>query len=845
MDKIFSVLAQTFFPYNLKKSSIYNSYVILLIYFIGKNAFLFQEIWSQCNAMNKLIANVLENKLFSSNLFIIHRTIQIIKSIYDYNQITENSIEFNHTNIYEYLDELNIDSDTFKDIKFRDSIVYLFRNTFENENDLNRHVLNEFIGKFLKFIINRKTENNNKLFDYIKLTGYFLDILGICDKLSKLTATNIDLLINFIDENHSIEYENEIELFLMKTIYTEIYSVLNQLEAKSLVISDITMCKKIIQPALKFNTKLLYSAINIIAYNYSTKEYSDLIHLKDYTECAKKVLDIDYEKFDQIDLSEQIQFIEFSINYFDYILTLMTTNKDLMKINDNLNNAINDIVLIKNFNFFNTLLSLVYNIAQVSVKFCLNFHKNSKNGILILFKLISNEIMLKYTIAGEDKIFSHLLIDSFNNILLLIHNLSRVAYKNKPIWNNCSDSNPILILLKLTTNQSKEITSLLPIEFISYLIIANLVSDEDIIKFNCDLKKVIKYLIDKIENFAFLLETANNDKMEFNLQELIKPLFIFSKFDELKYLIYVDFNMKEILSKIIFNGNEIEQELAFKLMYQLCFDKRIANEIVNDLKLYDLIKKEQKMNNNKTCECISWIVEMKCFFKSDKQIMISYNRESRDLCLNIKNELELKFGFQCWLDCVDDTSAGNKLETILNAIEQSQCVLICMTEKYKESPMCRLEAEYVIKLNKPFVPIIMQKNYKPNGWMTFALDSSRILIDITKFEFNECIRTIQNEITSLIILNNNTNNNRVSGKSRIIIDWSNEQVMKWLKEKQFNANIVKSLEISNNNSGKCLYQLHEIYKKTPEFICNQIIAETNIKLIDLTYFLYELEKLFK
>ena len=102
----------------------------------------------------------------------------------------------------------------------------MFRNTFENENDLNRHVLNEFIGKFLKFIINRKTENNNKLFDYIKLTGYFLDILGICDKLSKLTATNIDLLINFIDENHSIEHENEIELFLMKTIYTEIYSVL-------------------------------------------------------------------------------------------------------------------------------------------------------------------------------------------------------------------------------------------------------------------------------------------------------------------------------------------------------------------------------------------------------------------------------------------------------------------------------------------------------------------------------------------------------------------------------------------------------------------------------------------
>ncbi len=38
-----------------------------------------------------------------------------------------------------------------------------------------------------------------------------------------------------------------------------------------------------------------------------------------------------------------------------------------------------------------------------------------------------------------------------------------------------------------------------------------------------------------------------------------------------------------------------------------------------------------------------------------------------------------------------------------------------MTEKYKLSSNCRLEAEYTIQLNKPIVPLILQANYKPDG----------------------------------------------------------------------------------------------------------------------------------
>jgi hypothetical protein len=101
---------------------------------------------------------------------------------------------------------------------------------------------------------------------------------------------------------------------------------------------------------------------------------------------------------------------------------------------------------------------------------------------------------------------------------------------------------------------------------------------------------------------------------------------------------------------------------------------------------------------------------------NNKQIMISYNRESRDIILKIKNELEnLQIGFKIWIDFED--IHGSSLESMAKAIEQSQCVIIGMTENYKQSTNCRAEAEYAFQLNRKIVPLILQKDFKPNGWL--------------------------------------------------------------------------------------------------------------------------------
>ena len=96
--------------------------------------------------------------------------------------------------------------------------------------------------------------------------------------------------------------------------------------------------------------------------------------------------------------------------------------------------------------------------------------------------------------------------------------------------------------------------------------------------------------------------------------------------------------------------------------------------------------------------------------KTQKQrhVMISFIKESRDTCFRIKDCLEKLLNIKLWMDT--DNIYGNIWGAMSNAIDQSYCILICMTEKYKESRYCKFEAEYMFKTNKPFIALLMQKS---------------------------------------------------------------------------------------------------------------------------------------
>lgn len=94
--------------------------------------------------------------------------------------------------------------------------------------------------------------------------------------------------------------------------------------------------------------------------------------------------------------------------------------------------------------------------------------------------------------------------------------------------------------------------------------------------------------------------------------------------------------------------------------------------------------------------------------------MISYNCGSREMCMKIREELKAR-GYQVWIDV--EQIYGSSLQSMAEAVENCFVFLMCVSEKYYLSPNCRLEAEYAVRLQKPIIPLIMQPDYMPLGWL--------------------------------------------------------------------------------------------------------------------------------
>lgn len=66
--------------------------------------------------------------------------------------------------------------------------------------------------------------------------------------------------------------------------------------------------------------------------------------------------------------------------------------------------------------------------------------------------------------------------------------------------------------------------------------------------------------------------------------------------------------------------------------------------------------------------------------------MISYQWDVQDVVIQIRNKLQAT-GFKVWMDI--DEMGGSTLESMAKAVEDAAVVLICVSQKYKDSPNCR------------------------------------------------------------------------------------------------------------------------------------------------------------
>jgi len=131
--------------------------------------------------------------------------------------------------------------------------------------------------------------------------------------------------------------------------------------------------------------------------------------------------------------------------------------------------------------------------------------------------------------------------------------------------------------------------------------------------------------------------------------------------------------------------------------------------------------------------------------KKQYDIMISYSHNDSELCHRILNILE-KDKLRVWID--SRLMHGATFDAMAKAIENSEFVLICMSDTYKQSPFCEMEASYAVKRRCHIIPIKVTPNYQPDGWLG-VLTSARIYVDFPKLGFDRAYDDLKKQIELL------------------------------------------------------------------------------------------------
>ncbi|KAK7502890.1 hypothetical protein BaRGS_00005839 [Batillaria attramentaria] len=215
-------------------------------------------------------------------------------------------------------------------------------------------------------------------------------------------------------------------------------------------------------------------------------------------------------------------------------------------------------------------------------------------------------------------------------------------------------------------------------------------------------------------------------------------------------------------------------------------------------------------------------------------VMLSYQWADQETVKQIRDELQAK-GFRVWMDI--DNMGGSTLQAMAEAIEEAFVVLMCMSQKYKDSPNCRAEAEYAFQQRKKIIPLIMQQGYRPDGWLGMIL-GAKLYYDFSgKYSFEsrimQLIKAVRESAGML------TSSDSVDGPSaerpppqalspgrlEIITAWTRSDVHDWLKKHKLDGTELEKL------TGREIIFLYNLRSEAPEFFYNTL--ERKLQIITL------------
>jgi hypothetical protein len=128
-------------------------------------------------------------------------------------------------------------------------------------------------------------------------------------------------------------------------------------------------------------------------------------------------------------------------------------------------------------------------------------------------------------------------------------------------------------------------------------------------------------------------------------------------------------------------------------------------------------------------------------------VMISYCWANQPLVFELCRHLK-SIGVDYWLDV--EKMYGNINDRMAEAIESCAAVIVCLSSKYKLSANCRMEAEYSNTQKKKIIPLMLEENYQPDGWLGLII-SGKLWYDMSNpANIHQNVTTVMSELRPVL-----------------------------------------------------------------------------------------------
>ncbi|KAJ7372095.1 hypothetical protein OS493_020519 [Desmophyllum pertusum] len=490
------------------------------------------------------------------------------------------------------------------------------------------------------------------------------------------------------------------------------------------------------------------------------------------------------------------------------------------------------------------ILLVIQNFAEFHEQFCVTCAR--KTGIISL--CLENSKLLESMLKTLDEQGSQRPVRVLGCCFNILYNMARKTEEVKPAV-DFEAKETLLYFAK------SDIPIVAPLALLSLAYVVDEESNQLIVA----AEEILETLTSLLKK-AYEFERRKFDG--FSARELAEGLSHLAINDTNKKVLGEKGAIKVLVSMIKTSNDDKEKTSAVKALWMLAFDENNKKVITHEEGALDLLRELQRSEDpdvQKGAAGALWEIEGKTARNnagetgkevSGHHVMISYQWDAQEVLVEVKNKLQAS-GYRVWMDL--EQMGGSTLEAMAKAVENASVVLVCVSQRYKESPNCRSEAEYAYQLRKDIIPLMVQRNYQPDGWLGMIV-GTKLWID---FRNSYSIETGMAKLMKELGVRGRENDvidGRLETTEQVqedsipvipvvsgISSWTRHEVESWLKVIELDE-VCKA--VLPKLDGQALIYLHALREECPEYFYKCLESNLNLRdMFDVFKFREELSKL--